>query len=206
MCVISKLSVKSCHPLVLIPRGGEHVLNMVAKSPFEDLLPIACGSISLSEDIIEYVTLVASKKGNEKQLSDTLKVAHGMALPAPNRITGRVEARCVWFGQQYLLMGPKPDQSLNKVARLTNVSDGYAVARLQGTESERVLARLVPINVSRNVFKRGQTARTLIQHMHGSLTRVSDTSFQIIVLRSMALNLVHDIERAMQSIAARDHL
>ena len=129
-----------------------------------------------------------------------------MALPAPNRITGRVEARCVWFGQQYLLMGPKPDQSLNKVARLTNVSDGYAVARLQGTESERVLARLVPINVSRNVFKRGQTARTLIQHMHGSLTRVSDTSFQIIVLRSMALNLVHDIERAMQSIAARDHL
>lgn len=182
------------------------MLNMVAKSPFEGLLPIACGSISLSEDIIEYVTLVASKKGNEKQLSDTLKVAHGMALPAPNRITGRVEARCVWFGQQYLLMGPKPDQSLNKVARLTNVSDGYAVARLQGTESERVLARLVPINVSRNVFKRGQTARTLIQHMHGSLTRVSDTSFQIIVLRSMALNLVHDIERAMQSIAARDHL
>mgnify|MGYP005696490119 FL=1 len=81
------------------------MLNMVAKSPFEDLLPIACGSISLSEDIIEYVTLVASKKGNEKQLSDTLKVAHGMALPAPNRITGRVEARCVWFGQQYLLMG-----------------------------------------------------------------------------------------------------
>ena len=168
-------------------------------------MPISCGSISLSEDAIEYITLIASKKGNEKQLSDGLKAAHGMALPAPNCMTGRAGARCVWFGQQYLLMGPEPDQSLNKVARLTNVSDGYAVARLHGTESERVLARLVPINVSRNMFKRGQTARTLIQHMNGSLTRVSDTSFQIIVFRSMALNLVHDIERAMQSIAARDH-
>ena len=180
------------------------MLKLIAKSPLEELLPISCGSVSLTEDAVGCITLIASKKGQKKQLSGVLKEAHGMALPAPNRMTGRTEARCVWFGQQYLLIGPEPNPSLNNVARLTNVSDGYAVARAEGAEIEQVLARLVPVDVSRAVFKRGHTARTLIQHMTGSLSRISDTAFQIIVFRSMALTLVHDIERSMQSIAARD--
>ena len=179
------------------------VLKLIAKSPFECLLPISCGSVSLAEYSVDYMTLVASKKGKEKKLSDELKAAHGMALPASNQMTGRIGARCVWFGQQYFLMGPEPKISLNSFGRLTDVSDGYAVVSLQGSQIEQVLARLVPIDVSCNVFKRGQTARTLIQQINGSLTRVSDTEFQIIVPRSMAYTLVKDIERAMQSVNAR---
>jgi sarcosine oxidase subunit gamma len=129
-----------------------------------------------------------------------------MALPAPNRTSGRAEARCIWFGQQYLLIGPEPDPSLSNVARLTDVSDCYAIVRAEGAEIEQVLARLVPVDVSRAVFKRGHTARTLIQHMTGSLSRISGSAFQILVFRSMALTLVHDIERAMKSIASRDQL
>ena len=182
------------------------MLELIAKSPLASLLPISCGSVSLSEDVVGCISLIASKKGQEAQLSGVLKAAHGMALPATNRVTGRVCARCVWFGQQYLLMGPEPDPSLNSVARLTDVSDGYAVVLAQGSEIEHVLARLVPVDVSRAVYKRGQTARTLIQHINGSLSRVSETAFQIIVFRSMALTLIHDIERAMQSVAARDRL
>ena len=182
------------------------MLKLIAKSPFEGLLPISCGSVSLSEYAVDCITLIASNKGNQKQLSDELKAAHGMTLPVPNRMTGRAGARCVWFGQQYFLMGPKPDPSLNNVARLTDVSDGYAVAHLEGAGIENVLARLVPIDVSDIVFKRGQTARTLVQHMTASISRISDTAFQIIAFRSMAATLVHDIERAMQSVAARDQL
>ena len=182
------------------------MLKLVEKSPFEGLLPISCGSFTFSEDTTEYITSIASKKGNFKQLSGALKTAHGMALPAPNRMTGREGARCVWLGQQYLLLGPKPDQSLKNFARLTDVSDGYAVARAVGPHIEEVLARLTPVDVSHRVFKRGQTARTLIHHLTGSLSRISDTAFQIIVFRSMAFTLVRDMERAMHSVSARDQI
>jgi sarcosine oxidase subunit gamma len=42
--------------------------------------------------------------------------------------------------------------------------------------------------------------------MHGSLTRVSDSAFQVIVFRSMAQTLVHDLKRAMISVEARASL
>ena len=198
--------MKSCRLLLLIQKACVHVLKLVEKSPFEGLLPISFGGFTFIEEDIEYITSIARIKGKVNQLSSALKKTHGMALPGANRMTGREGARCVWLGQQYLLLGPKPDQSLFNSARLTDVSDGYAVVRAVGPDIEKVLARLTPVNVSPSVFKRGQTARTLIHHLTGSLSRISDKAFQIIVARSMALTLVRDMERATQSVIARDQI
>ena len=198
--------MKSFRPLLLIQKACVHVFKLVEKSPFEGLLPISVGSLTVSEEVCNFITSIAIINGNLNQLSSALKKAHGMALPGANRMTGRQGARCVWVGQQYLLLGPKPDQSLFNLARLTDVSDGYAVARCVGPDIEKVLARLTPIDVSSGVFKRGQTARTLIHHLTGSLSRISDKTFQIIVARSMALTLVHDMERVLQSVVARNQI
>ncbi len=51
-------------------------------------------------------------------------------------------------------------------------------------------------------FEVGHTARTLLQHMACSLTRVAENRFEIMVFRSMAKTAVHEIETAMRTVAA----
>ena len=178
--------------------------KLVAKSPCEGLLPLTVGAVKLSEEEPGSIHSVSPFKGKRKIVSDALKGAHGMVYPSANRATGKAGARAVWFGQaQAMLMGPTPDVALSKSAAIVDQSDAWAVVQLQGDGVEDVLARLVPVNLSGAQFKRGHTARTLLFHMTASITRVGENAFQIMVFRSMAETLVHDLKRAMESIASR---
>ncbi len=182
------------------------MLKLATKTPLEDLLPISIGTITLSDETPAVMTLIDCPNGSEAQVSETLKKVYGITLSAPNRITARAKNQCVWFGKNHLLLGSELDEKLSKIARLTDVSDGYAVLRAEGKEIEAVLARLAPIDFAASSFKPGYTARTLVQHMHATVTRISDSVFQVIVFRSMARTLVHDLTRAMTSIDARTSL
>ena len=180
------------------------MVDLIAKSPCNGLLPITIGECQLSEVEAGVVTSIAPRKGQEKALSAVLKDAHGMAFPAANRATGKQGARAVWFARgQAMLIGPAPAATLGESAALTDQSDAWAVVRLEGAASEDVLARLVPIDLRASVFKRGHTARTQLMHMTASITRVGDQAFLILVFRSMAGTLVHDLETAMEGVAAR---
>ena len=108
------------------------------------------------------------------------------------------------FGREVaLLMGPAPDASLAAHAALTDQSDAWIVVRLEGAGARDVLARLTPIDLRDSVFKRGHTARTELAHMMASLTRVGPQAWQIMVFRSFAQTLAHDLKTAMQGVAAR---
>lgn len=180
------------------------MVDLIALSACAGLLPLTIGDASLSEVVPDNMTSVAPHKGQDRALSAALKLAHGMTLPAPNRATGNLDARAIWLGRgQMLLIGPKPDATLCEFAALTDQSDAWAVVRLEGTAIEAVLARLVPIDVRVRSFKRGHTARTDLMHMMASITRVGDRAFQIMVFRSMAETLVHDLKSAMEGVAAR---
>lgn len=178
--------------------------DLIAKSPCDGLLPLKIGVLTLTEADVGVMTSLSPFKGQEKTLSADLKQAHGMAAPGPNRATGKASARTIWFGQGvYLLIGPKPDASLAKSAALTDQSDAWSVVQLEGGGAEDVLARLVPVDLRRVNFKRGHTVRTQLGHMATSITRTGDASFQIMVFRSMAHTLVHELKTAMQGVAAR---
>lgn len=180
------------------------MLELTSKSACAGLLPLSIGALVLSEETPAAMTSVAPHKGREAALSEALKAAHGMAFPAAGRATGRADARAVWFGRGVaMLIGPQPDTVLADHAALTDQTDAWAVVRLEGEGAEDVLARLVPVDVRQTHFKRGHTARTQVMHMSASVTRVGDAAFQIMVFRSMAKTLVHDLETAMRSIAAR---
>ena len=179
------------------------MLKLTTKTPLEDLLPISIGAITLSDETPAFMTLIDCPNGSEAKVSEALKKVHGIPLSAPNRTTARAKNRCLWFGKNHLLLGFELDERLSKIARLTDVSDGYAVLRAKGKDIESVLARLVPIDLALSHFKRGHTARTLVRHTHASVTRVSDTAFLIIVSRSVAQTLVRDLTRAMTSVDAR---
>lgn len=176
------------------------VLN--ASSPCAGLLPRKIGALTLSEVDPGHLTALAPYKG--KALGEALKAAHGMALPAPNRATGKAGARALWFGHaHYLLMGPPPDPALDEHAAVTDISDAWAVVQLDGAGVTDALARLTPIDLRASHFRRGHTARTYLRHMHASITKVGEEAFMIMVFRSMAQTLVHDLVTAMEGVAAR---
>ncbi|RKF16537.1 sarcosine oxidase subunit gamma [Roseovarius spongiae] len=180
------------------------MIELTARTPFDGLLPIEAGALRLSEAAPARMTSLAPYRGRDKALSEALKAAHGMAFPAPNRATGREGARAVWFGQRMaLLIGPEPDAGLTEFAALTDQSDAWAVARLEGEGAAEALARLAPLDLREGAFKRGHTARTELGHMHASLTRISGESWRIMVFRAFARTLAHEMREAMQSVAAR---
>ncbi|WP_372887768.1 sarcosine oxidase subunit gamma [Shimia sp.] len=178
--------------------------DLMAKSPCEGLLPLTHGEVRLHEMDMTRLTSLAPYRGRDKALSEALKAAHGMALPAVNRATGKEGARAIWFGQgQVMLVGPAPDAALAGMAAMTDQSDAWALLRIEGPGVEEVLARLIPLDLRQSVFKRGHTARTQLQHMMVSITRVGDNAFLLLGFRSMAKTLVHDLQTAMQGVAAR---
>ncbi len=180
------------------------MVELVAKSPCAGLLPIECGAARLSEVEMTRLTSLQPMKGQETALGKALKSAHGMAVPGVNRATGKEGARALWFGKgQVMLVGPEPEAGLAEHAAITDQSDAWAMVRLEGAAAEDVLARLVPVDLRQSVFKRGHTARTMLQHMSVSITRISDEAFLILAFRSMAGTLVHDLETAMKGVAAR---
>ncbi|WP_272006660.1 sarcosine oxidase subunit gamma [Roseovarius sp. ZX-A-9] len=180
------------------------MIDLYPITPCAGLLPIEVGAMRLTEVDAGTITSLSPYKGRDDALSDALKAAHGMALPAPNRATGKDGNRAIWFGQrQALLLGPAPDAALSEHAALTDQSDAWAVIRLTGPGSADVLARLVPLDLRDGHFRAGHTARTDLMHMHASLTRISAQAWQIMVFRSFAQTLAHELKTAMQGVAAR---
>jgi sarcosine oxidase subunit gamma len=180
------------------------VVKLAATSPLDDMAPMTIGTVSLKEVDLGVLTSLAPYGGQRKSMSAALKAAHGMALPAPNRITGKAGAQAIWFGRDMaLLAGPEPDASLAVYGALTDQTDAWACLQMSGADSEDVLARLVPVDLRNAFFKRGHTVRSLVQHMNGSVTRTGADTFLVMIFRSMAGTLLHDLQRAMESIAAR---
>lgn len=178
--------------------------DLIAKSPCEGLLPLTIGGMSLTEETPGAMTSVAPYNGKTDALGAAMKDAHGMGYPAPGRSSGKAGSRAIWFGRDMaLLMGPAPDSSLAEHAALTDQGDGWAVVRLEGAQAAEVLARLTPLDLRASQFKRGHTARTEVAHMMGSVTKTGDNAFMVMVFRSMARTLVHDLKTAMEAVAAR---
>ncbi len=179
-----------------------HVAELIAKTPLDDMAPLTIGTLTLAEVDLGILTSIAPYA--QVKIAELFKATHGMAWPAPNRATGKAGARAIWFGREMVLLtGPKPDPTLAEHAALTDQSDAWTAVTLSGDDAGDVLARLVPLDLSAAHFKRGHTARSQIQHMAGSITRIGSDTFLLMVFRSMAGTLLHDLERAMASVAAR---
>lgn len=178
--------------------------ELIAMTPCDGLLPVTIGSVTLNEDLPDAMTSIAPFKGQDQALCKAMAAAHGVAFPAINQSTENTTVRAIWFGQgMALLQGPVAATELTKLAALTDQSDAWAVVRLEGEGAEDVLARLVPVDLGRRSFKLGHTARTELAHMMASITRIGPDAFQVMVFRSMARTLVHDLKVAMAGVAAR---
>ncbi|MFG6561076.1 sarcosine oxidase subunit gamma [Sulfitobacter sp. 1A15299] len=177
------------------------MVELKAQTPFGGLLPLHIGDMTVAARDLGQLTVlgVFDRAG----LTKALEAAHGVTLPEPLQSIAKGDAQCLWFGrEEALLVGPAPDEALAKHAALVDVSDGWAVAELQGPGAEDVLARLAPVDLRAAAFKPGQTLRSPLRDMPAAITR-TDTGFLLMVYRSMAATLVQELRRAMEAVASR---
>ena len=180
------------------------MVELKAKSALNGHAPTTIGSVSLSEMDLGVMTSVAPWNGQGDALSAAMKKALGVGFPAPGQAPFNGDVRAIWFGREMaLLTGAAPDASLSAHGALTDQSDAWTTLRLSGAGAEDVLARLVPVDLRLSQFGPGATARTELAHVAASVTRLEDGAFLVMVFRSMAQTLHHDLKSAMEAVAAR---
>lgn len=174
--------------------------ELIAKSAL-DGQGLTLGGVTLAEVEVGPITSVALFPGGEKLAAKGLKTL-GLAMPAPNRFAEKKGARIVWTGrEQAFLIGVAPP-ALDGAA-LTDQSDGWAVLGLSGPGAVDVLARLVPVDLRLAACPVGTALRTQLNHMNAVILRVGDYAFEILVFRSIARSAWHELQAAMEMLAAR---
>ena len=174
--------------------------RLIATSPFEGLTLEVGGGLELVPVEIGPVTFLQPLAGAQGQVSAALQAAFGAGLPGPGQAVVREAMRVLWCGPgQALLVGATLQV---KAAAVIDQSDAWAILQIKGEAAADVLARLTPLDLRPASFAKGQTARTLIGHMTGQITPI-EGGYELMVYRSMAGTLVHDLTRAARFVAGR---
>ena len=178
--------------------------ELIAKSALEGQGPLHLGGVTLAEAAVGPITSVAVLPGGAKAVAKGLK-GLGLTFPAPNSFVEKKDVRIVWTGrEQAFLIGVEPPAL--EGAAVTDQSDGWAVLAISGVGAVDVLARLVPLDLRLPAFPVGCAVRSGLNHMNGVILRTGDYAFEIMVFRSMARTAWHELEAAMQAVAARQAL
>lgn len=175
--------------------------RLIALGAFGDLLPLQAGDVTCTEVVRETLFSVAPFRAQQKAVSAALKSQLGLTLPALGRRKAAGDVICQWNGHDAWIVSAQV--ALDGFAAVTDQSDGYATLEIAGASVEEVLARLVPLDLRSTSFKVNHTARSLLGHLPVSITRTGPQAFEVMVMRSMAASLVHDLQVAMTGLAAR---
>lgn len=179
----------------------------LSKSGLDALLPFDGDGSSLALGARCHIQFISPFRRRSRQLEADLRSRLGLALPKPNRISVSGDSRLLWVGrdQYFLLSGSRQERVGEDLAACVDLSDGWTVFELSGGFSQRVLARLTPLDVRESVFKPGHTARAEFAHMLVSITRL-DMRYEIMVSRSYSLWAAERIIEVMRSVGAQSEV
>ncbi len=175
--------------------------RLLAEAPVAGLgLPLSLGGVTLSARGPGPVTSVAPFRGREAEVAARL----GIALPPPNRVSPWGTGRVIWTGPgRWLLAGAPAPEGLGGLAAVVDQTDASACVVLEGPAARDALARVVPADLRDRAFPVDATARTMLNHMTVTLSRLSDEAWEVMTMRSMAGTLVEELAHAMRGVAAR---
>jgi sarcosine oxidase subunit gamma len=180
------------------------VVDLIAKYPVQDSLPISESGVTLSLTNPAFITSIAPHKGQSATLSALLKKTCKMALPATGTALQSGDNRLLWFGHnQYLLISQtQPDEAIAKIAAMTDQSDSWTVLLLEGPLAADALAHHCPLDLRAAHFGIGKTARSPVAHLPSVVTPVT-SGFEIMFMQSLAITGIHHLHQAMRSVAAQ---
>ncbi len=174
--------------------------ELIAKSALEGHANLSLAGATLAEVAVGPVTSIAVLPGGAKAVAKGLKPL-GLTFPAPNSYIAKGAARIIWTGrEQAFLVGVEAPPM--EGAALTDQSDGWAVLHIGGPAAADAMMRLVPLDLRTGAFPTGRAVRAPLNHMNAILLR-TEVSFELWVFRSMARTAWHEVETAMQGLAAR---
>jgi len=82
---------------------------------------------------------------------------------------------------------------LGDMAHCIDQSHGRVLLRLTGPNARAILAKGVGVDLHASAFPIGQSANVLCGHISVNLARVGENEFEIVVMRSFAESLLHDL-------------
>lgn len=180
------------------------MVRLVATDPFDGALPVTVGRVELTSGAVTGAVLIVPHRGAEAEVGAILQKSRALPFPGPGETARAGAARILWAGPgRALLIGADLPKGVTEHAAVTDQGDGIAALVIAGPGVEVVLARLVSIDLRSGTFPVGRTARTLVGHMTASVTRTGEDAFEIMVMRSMAGTLHHDLTEAARLVAAR---
>ncbi len=178
--------------------------DLIAQNPTKGRLPTTIGALRLAEMRLTQITGLSPHAGEVAQTSTALRNAHGLDLPAPNRMAFDGDTTILWTGRnRWLLIGPPPDHSLRAHAALSDQSDAWVGITLTGPAGPDVLARLTPLDLRAPNFAPGMALRSELFHMQTVFARPAPDQIIVMTFRSMAGTLIHDLTTAARAIHAR---
>ena len=177
--------------------------NLLAKPAIGKGITLTVGDVTLmAVDMVIFSLSINS--GKSTKAAEILNSKMGLDWPKEQEIKRKHGVSAFWFDHNHIcLMGAQPDATLSTHCNVIDISDGWCVVDIFGTHVRDVLARLTPLDMRSQVFKIGVTQRSDLMHMQASISCLEKDHFRLMVFRSMAVTLVHDLTRAMESVAAR---
>ena len=180
------------------------MINLLPETPAQGLLSTETEGSALAEFVPEAITWIAPFKGKEDSVSQDLLRSVGCGFPKANELTSKDRVRVVSIApSEALVIGAELDI---EDAATADQTDAWCILHLSGITSRDVLARLTSVDLRPQNFPVGRTARTVIGHMTGSVSRLDDDTWEIMVFRSMSRSAIHELEKAMRAVAAREAL
>lgn len=150
-----------------------------------------------------------------KEVAAAVKAATGAAVPAQRKVAVGETGKVAWMSPDELLVVVDYATVLATVATLNdalkgshalvaNVSDARAVFEISGSGSRDVLAKLAPVNLSRDAFASDEIRRTRIAQVPAAFWQTGEDSFEVICFRSVA-QYVFDVLRLSASEGGEVH-
>ncbi|MEM8836967.1 MAG: sarcosine oxidase subunit gamma [Pseudomonadota bacterium] len=184
--------------------------SLKAKSPLNGYRK-TLGKTKLEEvSGLSIVSLAIPQRGKTK-LSDALKTAFGVAVPAPGKTLTMTSESGLLIGLQSdlvfaLFMKDMPDPvgfiggKIGDTAYLTRQSDGWCALRLSGPLTFAALERLSQVDLSPQSFPVGAVARTAMEHLNVIAIREDNETFLLLSASSSAPSFLHAVETSVRNV------
>lgn len=179
--------------------------ELIAKGPFEGREKLVRAGVALVPLPPGPVWSIALRPGGAARVAAILEEA-GLSFPAPGTWNAAGGRRIAWTGRdQAFLFGDLPGGLApgGEGAAVTDQSGGWAGLRVEGAGVVAALARLVALDLRPTAFPPGSAARAAVNHMPAVILRLGAEAFEILVFRSMAGTLWHEMSGVLDRLAAR---